>query len=146
MNKINFQNLPSTATPLNAENLNQMQSNIENAINSLKPTELFYSSSGETSTIILNDNVTNYDILTITGQSTDGHQCSTTIYKPAINNKFVLVAPKISSGTTIYNKQAVFVISELNKIIMLENYELQGNTTAVSGPYIKITAVLGYKA
>lgn len=146
MNKINFQNLPSTATPLNAENLNQMQSNIENAINSLKPTELFYSSSGETSTIILNDNVTNYDILTITGKSTDGHQCSTTIYKPAINNKFVLVAPKISSGTTIYNKQAVFVISELNKIIMLENYELQGNTTAVSGLYIKITAVLGYKA
>ena len=35
MNKINFQNLPSTATPLNAENLNQMQSNIENAINNI---------------------------------------------------------------------------------------------------------------
>ena len=33
MNKINFENLPSTNTPLNAENLNQMQTNIENAIN-----------------------------------------------------------------------------------------------------------------
>jgi hypothetical protein len=33
MNKINFENLPSTNTPLNAENLNLMQTNIENAIN-----------------------------------------------------------------------------------------------------------------
>ena len=32
MNKINWQNSPSTATPINAENLNQMQTNIEDAI------------------------------------------------------------------------------------------------------------------
>ena len=35
MNKINFKNLPSTNTPLNAENLNAMQNNIENAINNI---------------------------------------------------------------------------------------------------------------
>lgn len=33
MEKINFKNLPDTSTPLNAENLNTMQNNIENAIN-----------------------------------------------------------------------------------------------------------------
>lgn len=33
MNKINFENLPSTNTPLNANNLNQLQTNVENAIN-----------------------------------------------------------------------------------------------------------------
>lgn len=33
MNKINWENLPSTATPINAENLNAMQDNIENEIN-----------------------------------------------------------------------------------------------------------------
>ena len=33
MDKINFENLPSTNTPVNASDLNQMQSNIENAIN-----------------------------------------------------------------------------------------------------------------
>lgn len=33
MNKIDFQNLPSTETPINAENLNQMQTNIEEAVN-----------------------------------------------------------------------------------------------------------------
>lgn len=32
MNKINFENLPSTNTPINATNLNQLQTNIENAI------------------------------------------------------------------------------------------------------------------
>lgn len=35
MNKINFENLPSTNTPINAENLNAMQNNIENAINNI---------------------------------------------------------------------------------------------------------------
>lgn len=38
MNKINWENLPSQATPINAENLNQMQTNIENAINSFTTT------------------------------------------------------------------------------------------------------------
>ncbi len=33
MQKINFQNLPSTATPINATNLNAIQSNAESAIN-----------------------------------------------------------------------------------------------------------------
>lgn len=36
MEKINFQNLPSTETPINSTNLNQMQTNIENAINKLE--------------------------------------------------------------------------------------------------------------
>ena len=31
MNKINFENLPSTRTPINASNLNQLQDNIEDA-------------------------------------------------------------------------------------------------------------------
>lgn len=33
MQKINFQDLPSTTTPLSANNLNQLQTNVENAIN-----------------------------------------------------------------------------------------------------------------
>lgn len=35
MDKINFQNLPSTETPINADNLNKLQDNVENAINVL---------------------------------------------------------------------------------------------------------------
>ena len=37
MQKINFQNLPSTNTPLNETNLNQLQTNVETAINETKP-------------------------------------------------------------------------------------------------------------
>ena len=33
MNKINFENLPSTNTPINSTNLNQIQTNAENSIN-----------------------------------------------------------------------------------------------------------------
>lgn len=36
MNKITFQNLPSTSTPVNAQNLNAMQNNVEVEINKLK--------------------------------------------------------------------------------------------------------------
>lgn len=35
MDKINFQNLPNTTTPVNATNLNQLQTNVENAINAI---------------------------------------------------------------------------------------------------------------
>ena len=33
MEKINFKDLPSTDTPINSSNLNQLQTNVENAIN-----------------------------------------------------------------------------------------------------------------
>lgn len=35
MEKINFENLPSTKTPINATNLNLLQTNVETAINSI---------------------------------------------------------------------------------------------------------------
>lgn len=39
MEKINFENLPSTNTPINVNNLNQMQTNAENAIENLITTQ-----------------------------------------------------------------------------------------------------------
>ena len=38
MQKINFQDLPSTTTPINSTNLNAMQTNAENAINGITDT------------------------------------------------------------------------------------------------------------
>lgn len=35
MDKINFQNLPGTETPINADNLNKLQDNVESAINEI---------------------------------------------------------------------------------------------------------------
>lgn len=145
MNKINFQNLPSTATPLNAENLNQMQDNIENEINLTKPIELYYNSSASYVSATLNDNITNYDIVTIILQSTDGCQSSVTLYKPTVSDKIGVFAPKINTGTVIYNKQAILNVYTPRELRIVENYQLEGNTQIQTGNYIKIKAVLGYK-
>lgn len=65
MQKITFENLPSTNTPINATNLNAIQTNTENAINELTPVVLF---SGDNSgTITLSDNYTNYSYIEVYG-------------------------------------------------------------------------------
>lgn len=55
MNKINFQNLPSTATPIDADNLNLLQSNVENALPVLDTAVSTSSTNG-----IENQAITNY--------------------------------------------------------------------------------------
>lgn len=40
MDKINFQNLPNTTTPVNATNLNQLQTNVENTLNTYSTNEI----------------------------------------------------------------------------------------------------------
>ena len=70
MEKINFQDLPSTSTPLNSTNLNQMQDNMENAI---VPTKLVTISSTVPSTATTGDmyyNTTDNKIYTATGTNT----------------------------------------------------------------------------
>lgn len=55
MQKINFQNLPSTTTPVNASNLNTMQSNIESDINSRASRITFSISSNSSKTLTFPD-------------------------------------------------------------------------------------------
>lgn len=145
MNKINFTNLPNTTTPLNATNMNLLQTNVEDAITDSVATQLFYDSTASYTSATLSSAITNYDIITVIGQSTDGHQCSTTIYKPAVNDKIGLFAPKINQNAAIYNKQAVYEFTSATVLQSVENHQLQGNTTIQTGNYIKIKAVLGYK-
>lgn len=56
MNKINFENLPSTNTPINAENLNQLQTNVENALTENVTNENNTSTSKSYSCKYINDN------------------------------------------------------------------------------------------
>lgn len=56
MNKINFQDLPNTTTPINASNLNLVQTNTENAIaENGEPVVLVTLTSGTTSTVTVQD-------------------------------------------------------------------------------------------
>lgn len=152
MNKINFENLPSKKTPLSAEMLNTMQNNIEEAINTMQNNikiseikQLFYDSTASYNSATLTDSVTNYDIIVVIGQSADGYQCSTVIYKPYAGAKIGLVAPQITSNTTIYNKQAVFEFTSETVIASIQNHQLQGNTSIASGNYIRLKSIIGIK-
>lgn len=117
MNKINFENLPSTNTPLSAENLNLLQDNVEDAIdnvsielddevstsstngvenqaitnyvNSLKPIELYYNASGSNDEITLSDSSANYDYIDIFFRQQDSTFSFTRVFSP--NGKHVML-------------------------------------------------------
>ena len=144
MKKIKFENLPSKKTPLSAEILNIMQDNIEKAIQISKIKELFYDSTASYNSATLNDDITNYDIIVIIGQSSDGYLCSTVIYKPYVGAKIGLTAPEIVSNT-IYNKQAVFEFTSEKIIASIQNHQLQGNTSITRGNYIRLKSIIGIK-
>lgn len=69
MEKINFVNKPNTDTPINADNLNLLQDNVEESIDSLENningTILYEDAEGTIENITLSDYVTNYKIIDI---------------------------------------------------------------------------------
>ena len=109
----------------------------------LKPIELYYDNTASYVSGTLTDDITNYDIITVIGQSTDGHQCSTTIYKPYNGAKISLCAPQ-NSGTDSYNKYAVYEFTSTTVIQSNKNFQIANNNTS-NGNFIKLKAVLGYK-
>lgn len=80
MQKINFQNLPSTTTPVNATNLNQLQTNVENEFNVGSWTNL----------TLLND------FITYTGQNTPQYR---RIGKCVYLRGIIKVSSDVSSST-----------------------------------------------
>lgn len=102
MTKITFTN--GTTPALNATNLNQMQTNIENAINALIPVQLFNNTSGTLSTITLSETSANFTYLEIfyTRNTADGFS-SVKVYSP--NGKYanlMLIPAQISNDIGFY--------------------------------------------
>lgn len=99
MKKIFFEDLPSTNTPLNADNLNQIQKNVENAIEEIRDNlvKILWSNSNPTNnfdaqTVSLNDDISNYDMYcVIFNQSTGSTNQLTTGILP-IGDTFVNMA------------------------------------------------------
>lgn len=107
MKKIFFEDLPSTKTPLNADNLNQIQENVENAIEEISDSieknvkenlvKILWSNSNPTNnfdaqTVSLNDDISNYDMYcVIFNQSTASTNQLTTGILP-IGDTFVNMA------------------------------------------------------
>lgn len=136
---------PELEDPANIPNdLKELAETVDSSIQISKIEELFYDSTASYVSGTLNDDITNYDMIVIIGQSSDGYQCSTVIYKPYVGAKIGLTAPQIVS-TTIYNKQAVFEFTSATVIASIQNYQLQGNTSVASGNYIRLKSVIGIK-
>lgn len=146
MEKINFKNLPDTSTPINAENLNQIQNNMENAVNGYV---LYDNTDGSNENITLSDSVANYEYIEIyystTGNIRGGY---TKIYQPNNINCDLSIIEQAGAQTDITRTR--YYIN--NNIISL-NVEYAGyvhiSGTSISSTlgtnYLKITRVVGYR-
>lgn len=153
MEKIIFKNYPDTSTPLSAETFNQMQENIEEEFTNIlsrleelenrKVTELYYIDSPEYLSATLTDDISNYDLIIVIGQSSDGYNCSADVYKPTVGKMVSLSAVQVDSNIK-FNKQAVYKFSAENIIESIQNYE-DRNGVLYEGNYIRLKAVVGLK-
>lgn len=119
MQKINFKNLPDTSTPLNATNLNQMQDNIETAINTVAgdiPT-VVDSLTGSSTTDAPSVHAVNDKFNTIASYSTTETVIGTWIDKP-LYRKVIETTALPNTGVNSYSTG----IQNVNKIVRIYGY------------------------
>lgn len=153
MDKINFENLPSTSTPISAENLNQVQANIEKA---LIGTILYEDETGTTGDVSLSNNIINYSSFKVYGYYI--HQGNTTI-KTKFSKEF-----EVNSISDIIDFSGVVYSGESYTYFITENASVTGSTITrgskwksafgvkedsgswrEKGEYVYITKVIGYE-
>ena len=169
MQKINFQDLPNTTTPVDADNLNDLQDNVENAIdentnnigdittlettdktnlvnaiNELIAKELYNDSTGTTGSINnLADDVSNYKYLEIF-YNYNGTRQSTKI----IGNKASLIVHTTSNNQTYISfKEVTFSGTSMtvNSYQQWNNVWGTSNVNASNTNSIYIIRIVGYK-
>jgi hypothetical protein len=157
--KTNWENLPSTNTPINATNLNKIEQGIkDNAddITLLKPVVLYANETGSNSSITLSESSANFDYIEIFYKSNDDYYNSLKIYKP--NGKmaslscwytftseagtYLKVKTVNISGTTISNVTKTGGKSAYAEVNITTDSD---KVTKSSSNYIWITRVIGYK-
>lgn len=150
MKKINWEDEPSTNTPLNADNLNLMQNNAEEAIDGHI---LFESEEGilPSNRITLNDDCNNYDYIEIFyKEALDNYWQSTKVFNP--NNKNVALIVNRVGATSLHVHVADIAFGD--NVIVWGNYLHMAFTEGginvfehnrEPGKNIKICKVIGYK-
>ena len=144
MTKITFTN--GTTPALNATNLNQMQTNTENAINELKPIVLYNNSTGTTGTVTLSQNASNFSMLEIFyTKSSIGYQ-SVKVFSP--NGKTVSLITGYINSTS--EAQLLLPRATISGTSITRSYSGLINFNASShgmstGNEVAIYAVVGYK-
>ena len=127
MEKINFNN--NEAPYLSAATLNQLQTNIENAIEETKSKVLFENATGILGNVTLSESVANYEYLEIHYVS-DNFSNSMTIRNP--NNKQVCLFNNYCDNNKQCMYMSVYNISENNEVGTYGNNQ-----------YLAVTAVIG---
>ena len=143
MTKITFVN--GTTPALNATNLNQMQTNVENAINELKPVVLYNNTSGTTGTATLSETAANFQYLEIF-YSKGGIYNSVKVYSPN-NKKASLIIGYLNSSADAQLQLAKVTISGTQITRDTSGYINFGTTTHSmgTGTEVAIYRVLGYR-
>ena len=139
MSLIEFQDYPSTETPLNAENLNHN-------FKTLKGVVLFEGST--TGNLTLNDSASNYDIMEIFYRNQDGYLDSKRIYSPN-EKKLSLDLSYYNPGTQQFQHWAGNIEISGTTITHSKDYYYGNAGGATNTPleinYINIEKVVGYK-
>ena len=148
MQKITFENKPSINSPINATNLNLLQENIENAINTYIPITLYENESGSTGNITLSDNVSNYRFIEII-YGCDGYYFYSK-YENANEKKVGFITPFVSTNNGnlfLYTSNYEIFDNEINFLTCSNIYVNNSNTIGDYGnnSYIRIYKVIGYK-
>lgn len=136
----------SGGTDLNAATFNQLQDNVENAINkAVEKTVLFNNTTNTSSTITLSDSVANYECIEIFYKNNDHLYSSLKVHQP--NNTKISLDSHYANGTAAYLKFARATISGTEITINGQTQVfIDGNVlTSSNGNFIYITRVVGYK-
>lgn len=141
MNKITFVN--GTTPAINDTNLNQMQTNIENAINVLKPVVLYTNNTGTTGTVTLSETSANFSYLDIFLRR-DTWEYFTRVYLP--NGKTIIATTSQFYGTNeedlyIYSKKMSISGNKINVAYSKGTY----NQVAFNDDINYIIRVIGYR-
>ena len=161
MDKINFVN--NSSPYINATNLNQLQTNIETAIQKnataiqenataiqdlqtlLEPTILYNNANGSLTGITLSDNPSNYDYLEIVYADTLNHFSVERIYDTTQKSELTSIG---ASGGLLYifNKIIKFTSNSIDVEDYVFSYFVDNaSPRVISEDKIKIYKVIGYK-
>lgn len=144
MEKIIFSDYPNTDSSLNAVNLNQMQDNVENAING----EVLYESSGKDDSFTLTKSATGYKYIEVFYTSDGIYQSAKFDYQPDVKFSTTNIFTNGESNIEyIYNTTWKINGDKITRIATRNNFLTPDNNVGSFGSsaYILIYKVVGYK-
>lgn len=146
MEKIEFKNLPSKETPISAENLNQMQDDIEESI---EGTVLYESQEGTISDISLNESSANFKYLEIFFFDDHSLCKSEKIFNPNGKRASLSTFNVYAKSGTVFANSRIIKISgtSISNDTEGDGYGqwISWNNTINATNNIKIYKIVGYK-